>query len=105
MINFGARIMLNVWLSFSMSIILAYVAGAVTAYLLTRAFVFTDSQQSVSHSIGFFILINLVAVLQTWIVSMALADYVLPAMHVDAFRKEIAHGVGIVRREDRRSGS
>jgi putative flippase GtrA len=95
-VNFCSRIVLSQWLSFSLAIVLAYCAGAVTAYILTRRFVFKNSQQPISHSISFFVLINLVAVLQTWAVTVGLALYVFPAMHLDIFRKEIAHGIGVI---------
>ena len=95
-VNFTSRIVLNAWLSFSVSIFLAYILGAITAYCLTRTFVFANSQQPISHSIGFFIMINLIAILQTWGLSVALADYILPWLSVNSFKKEIAHGIGVI---------
>ena len=95
-VNFTSRIVLNAWLSFTVSIFFAYVLGAITAYCLTRAFVFARSRQPISHSIGFFIIINLIAILQTWGVSVVLANYILPWLRVDSFKKEIGHGIGII---------
>ena len=40
-------------------------------------------------------IVNLVALLQTWGVTMALAFYLLPALGVESFVEEIAHGIGI----------
>ena len=68
----------------------------ITAFVLAKVFVFKDSQQSIRLSAIFFILINLVAVLQTWMISMGLAYYLLPSMGVNLFVKEIAHAVGVI---------
>ena len=72
--NFGSRLLYNHWLDFSTAVILAYLTGMVTA----------------------FILVNLVAVAQTWLISMGLAYYALPALGITRFAKELAHAVGIV---------
>ena len=95
-VNFGSRIVYNQWLPFSGAVILAYVTGMVTAFVLAKLFVFKDSAQSMGRSALFFILVNLVAVAQTWAISMALAYHVLPAMGVTSWVKEIAHAVGVV---------
>lgn len=95
-VNFGSRIVFNQWMPFSAAVILAYVMGMVTAFVLAKMFVFRESSQSTGRSVLFFILVNVVAVAQTWVISMGLAYYVLPAMGVTQYVKEIAHAVGVV---------
>lgn len=95
MVNFGSRIVYNLWLNFSAAVILAYATGMITAFVLFKLFVFKNSQQSVHRSAVFFILVNLVAILQTWSVSMGLAYYLLPSLGVKLFVPEIAHAVGV----------
>ena len=94
-VNFGSRIVYSQWLSFSTAVILAYVTGMVTAFVLARLFVFKQSTQAVHHSAFYFVLVNLVAVLQTWAISLGLAYYVLPAAGITNFVEEIAHAVGV----------
>lgn len=94
-VNFFSRILFNQWLSFSSSVILAYVVGMITAFTLAKLFVFKSGQQSLHKSIMFFVLVNVVAVIQTWLISMGLAYYLLPAMGVTVAVKEIAHAVGV----------
>lgn len=94
-VNFGSRILYSVWLDFSSAVILAYMTGMVTAFLLAKVFVFKDSQQSVHKSALYFGLVNLVAIAQTWAISMALAYYALPGLGITSFTKEIAHAVGV----------
>jgi len=95
-INFGSRIFYSQWLGFSSAVIVAYITGMITAFVLAKLFVFKQSQQSAHRSIGFFVLVNIVAILQTWAISMGLAYYLLPAMGVTLFAPEIAHAVGVV---------
>lgn len=95
-VNFGSRILFSVWLSFSTAVILAYLTGMVTAFVLARLFVFKQSSQSVQRSAFFFVLVNVIAVAQTWAISMGLAYYGLPALGVTRWVTEIAHAMGVV---------
>ncbi|WP_434110152.1 GtrA family protein [Paraburkholderia caffeinilytica] len=95
-VNFGSRIVFNNWMPFTAAIVLAYIAGMITAFILTKLFVFTESVHSTSRSAMFFTLVNLVAVLQTWVVSVVLAFHLLPLLGVVWHKKEIAHLVGVI---------
>jgi len=95
-VNFASRILFNQWLSFSSSVILAYLCGMVTAFFLAKLFVFKESRQTLGHAIFFFCAVNIVAVLQTWLISMLLAYHLLPFLGFTYFVHEIAHAVGIV---------
>ena len=94
-INFGSRILYSRWLDFSSAVILAYLTGMVTAFVLAKVFVFTESTQSLRRSGAFFVLVNVVAVAQTWAISMGLAYYLLPQLGVRHYVQEIAHAVGV----------
>jgi putative flippase GtrA len=95
-VNFCSRIVYNLWVDFSIAVVLAYLSGMLTAFLLARRFVFTDSAQTLSRSALMFTLVNLVAVAQTWLISMGLAYHALPALGVTRWVPEIAHAVGVV---------
>jgi putative flippase GtrA len=94
-VNFGSRIIYNFWLDFSSAVILAYITGMITAFVLAKLFVFKESRQPVHHSATFFVLVNLVAVLQTWAISMSLVYYFLPSIGLTFFEREVAHGIGV----------
>lgn len=96
LVNFGSRMVYSLWLNFSSAVILAYITGMFTAFILAKLFVFKGSKQTLRHSLIYFTLVNLVAALQTWGISMGLAYYVFPALGVKSFPHEIAHGVGVV---------
>jgi putative flippase GtrA len=95
LVNFGSRLLLSQWLSLSLAVLLAYLVGMATAFLLARVFVFPGSRQAVHRSALFFVLVNGVAVLQTWGITLLLAYYVLPRLGVQAHADEIAHAIGI----------
>jgi putative flippase GtrA len=95
-VNFSSRILYNHWVSFSFAVVLAYLTGMVTAFALARLFVFRQTSQSTARSVGFFVLVNLFAILQTWLISMAMLDYVLPAFGITRFAPELAHAAGVI---------
>lgn len=94
-VNIGSRVLFSRWFGFSSAVILAYLAGMITAFVLAKFVVFRESQQSIQHSIAFFVLVNLVAVVQTWIISMGLAYFVLPSLGISGYALEIAHVIGV----------
>lgn len=95
LINFISRIAYNHWFTFSTSVILAFMTGLTAGFILMKLFVFSSSRKSLKHSVFFYILVNVFAALQTWLISMALAYYLLPYLGVEKFSKEIAHAAGI----------
>ena len=95
-VNFVSRIVYSHSMGYSAAVVLAYLTGMVTAFVLARLFVFTKSEQPVHRSIAIFALVNVAAVLQTWAIAVVLADYLLPRIGVTRFAPEIAHAVGIV---------
>lgn len=96
LVNFSSRIFYNQWMSFSASIVLAYITGMITAFLLARWLVFKKSERSFLASAVWFCAVNVFAVIQTWLISMGLASYLLPYWGVTVFVHEIAHGVGVI---------
>jgi len=94
-VNFGSRLIFSQWMSYSAAIVLAYLCGMTTAFLLARAFVFKDSSRSATHSALWFIAVNMVAVVQTWAIAVGLARHVLPWAGVTNHVESIAHAVGI----------
>ena len=96
MVNFFSRIIYNQWMSFSVAIVLAYLTGMVTAFVLARWLVFRQGRQSLTRSAILFSAVNAIAILQTWLISMGMVLYWLPYLGVTRFEAEIGHAVGIV---------
>ena len=95
-VNFLSRILLNLVFGYATSIILAYIAGMVTAFLLNRHAVFSPSGKSMGVEAVWFTLVNVLAVTQTLIISLLLANIVFPDLGIEAYSREIAHAIGIV---------
>jgi putative flippase GtrA len=96
MVNFGSRILYSLWVDFSSAIVFAYLTGMVTAYVLARIFVFKQTSLSLGRSALMFVLVNVVAVAQTWWISLLLADNFFPWMGMKTHVREFAHAVGVL---------
>lgn len=94
-VNFGSRIVLSHWLRYVPAIVIAYCLGMVTAFVLNRQFVFEKSSSGVHRQAGWFILVNVAAVLQTIAISLLLARWLLPALSIDFHNDTLAHAVGV----------
>jgi putative flippase GtrA len=76
--------------------VVAYITGMITAFVLAKLFVFKESTQSTHRSAFFFTLVNLVAVAQTWLVSVGLAWYVFPKLGMHWHDRDVAHLIGVI---------
>lgn len=94
-VNWGSRIVYSLWLPYSAAIVVAFFTGLITGFILVKLFVFKETRHSTARSAFYFTLVNLIAIVQTWAVSMALAFYVLPRLGITWHVKEIAHLVGV----------
>ena len=93
--NFGSRIVFSQFVPYAVAIVLAFVVGLSTAFLLARAFVFSDSTNSLKRQGFFFVAVNFFALAQTLAFSLVFARSVLPALGVTAHAEAIAHAIGI----------
>ena len=94
-VNFLSRIIFNQVLGYATSIVLAYLVGMLTAFIINRHAVFAPSGKAVSVEAVWFTIVNALAVVQTLAVSLLLADFVFPGLGVATYRKSIAHAIGI----------
>lgn len=95
LVNFLSRIALEGTMPYAASIFVAYLAGMATAFLLNRLFVFTGSPNSIGSQAGWFVLINLFAVLQTVLVSLLFARVVFPSISMNFHPETVAHAIGV----------
>ncbi len=94
-VNVVSRVFYSYYIDFSEAIVLAYLTGMITAYLLSKFFVFDTSKNTALQEVAYFTLVNVAAVIQTWVVSMVLYHYVLRWMEISFYNKEIAHLFGV----------
>lgn len=94
-VNLAARFLISLRVEYEWAVALAYPFGLVTAFTLNRLFVFDPSGRSPSWEIGWFLLINLVALLQIWLVSVGLVRLLFPAVGYSFYPLEVAHLIGV----------
>jgi len=94
-VNVLARYLLDPYMSYSAAIVLAYLAGMATAFLLAKLFVFEASGAHALAEFARFGVVNVAAVAQVWVVSVGLAEWFLPWIGVQTYRYDIAHVVGV----------
>ncbi|MDR3562448.1 MAG: GtrA family protein [Negativicutes bacterium] len=94
-VNVGARYVLNLWMSFEWAVLVAYLAGMTTAYLLSRRYVFAASGRSTYDEFLRFGLVNVAAAAQVWLISVGLARLVFPAIAFTWRPEDVAHCIGV----------
>lgn len=94
--NVGSRFLFSLWLRYEWSIVLAYLVGMVVAFLLMRSYVFNASGKPSARQAAIFAVVNALALLQTLLVSIVLARWVLPYLGVVSRAEAIAHLAGVL---------
>lgn len=94
-VNFFSRILLSAWLPYSSAIIVAYLFGMVTAFVLNKLLVFRDANNALHHQVFWFCIVNLAAVLQTLTVSLLLVDIAFPRLGFHWHPETVAHAIGV----------
>ncbi len=94
--NMGSRWVLNHLLPYAVSICLAYLVGMLTAFVLFKVYVFgaRQSSRTLRESL-LFVVVNAVALLQTLLISIGLADYLFPFLRFSFYPHDVAHVVGV----------
>lgn len=94
-VNFLSRIGLSQFMSYRFAVFFAYLIGMVTAFILSKIFVFQKSGQSATNEFIKFTIVNIIAVIQVWLISVGLAEYGFPAINFIFYPEEVAHLIGI----------
>jgi putative flippase GtrA len=94
-VNLFSRHELNKVLSFEAAVVLAYLLGMLTAYILARHFVFPDSGRTVVSELKRFTVINVFSLALVWLISIGLARRLFPAIGFRWHAEDIAHFVGV----------
>ena len=94
--NILSRMALSQITNYSAAIVIAYLIGMTTAYALMKLFVFEKSGRSVQTEYLRFGLVNLVALVQVWAVSLGLARLVFPWIDFSFHAETVAHVIGVL---------
>lgn len=94
--NLASRYALNLVMPFEAAVVVAYLIGMTTAYILARLFVFQRSGRSVASEVRRFAIVNVVALAIVWLVSVGLARLLFPAVGFTWHADDIAHLIGVL---------
>jgi putative flippase GtrA len=94
-VNFVVRFAIDVVTSFEVAVVLSYAIAMTTAFLLNRQFVFKASDGPWARQYWRFFLVNMVALIQVFVISVGLARLVFPAMGFEWHAEAVAHAIGL----------
>jgi len=94
--NILSRVLFGLWVPYWASIVLAYLVGLATAFVLMRTLAFTTSRNATHAQAMWFVLVNLVGLLQTFIISLVLAHWLFPMMGFERGAATVAHAIGVI---------
>lgn len=94
--NFGSRFVFSMFLDYGFAVFFAYLVGMLVAFLLMRGHVFDAKGGSLAPQVAKFVGVNVVAVLQTLVISLVLARWVLPSFGIVEHAEALAHLVGVL---------
>jgi putative flippase GtrA len=94
-VNIFGRYFLNFVMTYEIAIVVAYVLGVTTAFLLNLRFVFPATSRAYTTKYAKFVIVNIVALGQVWLVSVGLAHYAFPAIGFTWYANDVAHVIGV----------
>ena len=94
-INFISRIGFSELVSYRVAIVLAYIVGMITAFLLSKHYVFEKSGRPFKDELRDFTIVNIFAVIQVWLISVGLAEHFFPYISFNFHPEEVAHLIGL----------
>ena len=94
-VNLGTRVLFSRVVAYELAIVLSHLCGMLTAYMLTRSFVFAPSGRRACSELARFALINVLSVVVTWVVAVGLLRLVFPRVGVTTSPELLAHVIGL----------
>jgi putative flippase GtrA len=94
-VNVVSRVLISSFVRFEYAVALAFPIALTFAFLMSRFFVFEISQRSVWQQYLRFWLVNLLAFVQVWLVSVGLTRWIFPAVGWTFHAELIAHTVAV----------
>lgn len=94
-VNVGARVLFSRWTGYEAAIALAFPVALVTAFVLNRLFVFRPEGGDWRGQLFRFLLVNLAALAQVFLVSLLLARILFPAIGMTLQPELVAHAIGV----------
>jgi putative flippase GtrA len=95
-LNWGSRFIFSIWLPFELAVVAAFFVGLLSGFLLMRWFVFNGKGQALVPQAGKYLLVNILALIQTLLISTLFARLLLPEIGLFKNTEALAHLVGVL---------
>jgi putative flippase GtrA len=96
LLNWSSRFLFSQFFNFQTSIVLAFIVGLLSGFFLMRLFVFKKSQNSIKSQALRYLTINMLALAQTFAVSVLMLNLLVRFIEDKAVSEAISHAIGIV---------
>ncbi len=95
-LNWGSRFIFSQYFSFQIAVVLAFVVGLFSGFILMRFFVFKKSRNTVKSQVMRYFSVNILALAQTFIVSIFMINLLSIFLDEKILMEAIAHAIGII---------
>jgi len=95
LVNLASRAAFNQVMIYEISVVLAFAVATTTAFVMNRGLVFRPSSGSVRSMYAKFAAVNVLALVQVWLVSVLLLRAVFPYLGFEWHAPLIAHTIGV----------
>ena len=93
--NWGSRFAFSLYFNYEIAVVLAFLVGLTTGFILMRVWVFESTAKPMGRQATVYVLVNALALVQTLIISIALARWLLPAIGWHWQIEAVAHAAGV----------
>ena len=93
--NYFSRFVFSLWFPFEAAVVMAFIVGLCTGFVLMRHFVFDGAGKPIRPQALKYLGVNAVALILTVCVSSFMARYLLPAIGIRSHVEAIAHAFGV----------
>jgi putative flippase GtrA len=95
-LNILSRVIFSNFFCYEIAIILAYIVGITSAFLLMRNFVFDGKRDDVRGQAIRFIFVNILAIMQTIFASIYLNNFIIQSYPLFNHAELVAHIIGVL---------
>jgi putative flippase GtrA len=95
-LNWASRFLFSMWMPFEYAVVTAFFMGLSSGYVLMRLYVFETKEAPVLLQISKYVAINMLALVQTLLISVVLLRWLLPAVGISNHADALAHFVGVL---------
>jgi putative flippase GtrA len=95
-LNWGSRFLFSEFFRFEVAVVLAFLVGLFSGFILMRVFVFNGAGKPIVPQAGKYVAVNLFALVQTLVISLVLARWLLPSFGIGEHAEALAHLVGVL---------